>query len=618
MQTDTETARSLLSGIDDSGLSSAAYARAIRNTYYRGMNGVKYEDTPGYSDAAKLPETQRRAVWEAGKQRRAAKVQEREALIDSGKAGTRESGVTMQESAKSIRNLIKQQQTGMAEAGLHIEVYASTESERQNGAPNGIYRSSDGTIHIDLNAGDNGQGTVAYALAHETTHFIQDYSPAKFETYAELIIAAAESKGISYDSLLARQLARLSEMEEYKNLSETELQDIAYDETIAEMSETILTDTDAANRLSQQIYKQDKTLWQKIKDFFTGLVEKLRNAYKDSDPDSDIGRMLKRAVQDNAEIAQAWAEAVAEAGENYQLQDGQKKNAREGERYSLRGYTEQQKKNWESSKRIVIYDNQEQLSQFISDSIADKTMDKKMYFGAIPADLASRIKSDTGVNVENFNLSLGSYEVRKILKDHGNAAKEAARGQRAIVADDFGHITDIILNPTEITLSNQDYMGKPAIIFSGDHNGRMNVVAVVSDKRLDLFVQTVYTNVKKGNLATPTGEQAPINTPEANSSTVSNNSIRKSSRNVNSISENQTETENFKKWFGDWQNDPAKASKVVNADGTPKVLYHQTSADFTFFEPRHEGAGTRGQDTPFGIFMKSSDRNIGVKGVQTR
>lgn len=620
MQTDTETARSLLNGIDDSGLSSAAYARAIQNAYYRGMNGVKFEDTPGYSDAAKLPEAQRRAAWEAGKQRRAAKVREQSALIDSGKAGTRESGVTMQESAKSIRSLNKQQQTGMAAAkalaaaGLHVEVYASTEAERKAGKPNGVYRKADGSIAIDLNAGDNGQGAVAYALAHETTHFIKDYSPAKYEAYAQLIIAAAENKGISYDSLIARQMARLSEMEEYKGLSETELQEIAYDETIAEMSETILTDTDAASRLSQQIYKQDRTLWQKIKDFFTGLVEKLRNAYKDSDPDSDIGRMLKRAVQDNAEIAQAWAEAVREAGENYQLQDGQKKNAREGVRHSLRGYTEQQKKNWESSKRIVIYDNQEQLLQFISDSIADKTMDKKMYFGAIPADLASRIKSDTGVNVENFNLSLGSYEVRKILKDHGNAAKEAARGQRAIVADDFGHITDIVLNPTEITLSNQDYMGKPAIIFSGDHNGRMNVVAVVSDKRLDLFVQTVYTNVKKGNLATPTGEQAPINTPEANSSTVSNNSIRKSGRNVNSISENQTETENFKKWFGDWQNDPANASKVVNADGTPKVLYHQTSADFTIFEPRHEGAGTRDQDTPFGIFMKSSDRNIGVKG----
>lgn len=772
MQTDTETARSLLNGIDDSGLSSAAYARAIRNAYYRGMNGVKFEDTLGYSDAAKLPEAQRRAAWEAGKQRRAAKVQEQEALIDSGKAGTRESGVTMQESAKRIRNLNKQQQTGMAAAkalaavGLHVEVYASTEAERKAGKPNGIYRKADGSIAIDLNAGDNGQGAVAYALAHETTHFIKDYSPAKYEAYAELIIAAAENKGISYDSLLARQMARLSEMEEYKGLSETELQEIAYDETIAEMSETILTDTDAANRLSRQIYKQDRTLWQKIKDFFTGLVEKLRSAYKDSDPDSNIGRMLKRAVQDNAEIAQAWAEAVTEAGENYQLQDGesvnagtvmgsdgnsveylhservtdkdtldflnsqdtvttyktmqlvdgklyppmaavvagsyedyselgkweaatehpelikldksgkpkftlnkgkgqgslaaaynpymhssnlvlndqfsgaytrpnlvtvecevpkseltsgykaqyakdsvgwhswhtgtvagalrqqtgterqvflsrwikpvriipnsevaqmysellsgtdivvpdnvvppallaelkkagvkisesgrldgQKKNAREGVRYSLRGYTEQQKKNWENSKRIVIYDNPQQLSQFISDSIKDKTMDKKMYFGSIPSDLAARIEADTGVYVENYNLSLGSYEVRKILKDHGNEAKEAARGQRAIIPDDFDHITDVVLNPTNIALSEQDYMGKPAIVFSGENNGKMNVVAVVSDKRLDLFVQTVYTNVKKGNLATPIGEQAPINTPEANSSTVSDNSV---------------------------------------------------------------------------------------------
>ena len=398
MQTDTETARSLLSGIDDSGLSSAAYARAIRNAYYRGMNGVKFEDTPGYSDAAKLPEAQRRAAWEAGKQRRAAKVQEREALIDSGKAGTRESGVTMQESAKSIRNLNKQQQTGMAAAkalaaaGLHVEVYASTEAERKAGKPNGIYRKEDGSIAIDLNAGDNGQGAVAYALAHETNHFIQDYAPAKFETYAELIIAAAESKGISYDSLLARQLARLSEMEEYKNLSETELQEIAYDETIAEMSETILTDTDAASRLSQQIYKQDRTLWQKIKDFFTGLVEKLRNAYRDSDPDSDIGRMLKRAVQDNAEIAQAWAEAVREAGENYQLHDGQKNNARVGEmsdealknspgdvKHSLRRNGElQQKAEKVNQKNGFVSDDVMAKAAEVRNAIADIMLDPEL------------------------------------------------------------------------------------------------------------------------------------------------------------------------------------------------------------------------------------------------
>ena len=189
--------------------------------------------------------------------------------------------------------------------------------------------------------------------------------------------------------------------------------------------------------------------------------------------------------------------------------------------YSLKEYSDHQKQNWAASKRIVVYNDAKQLSNFIKESVANKTMDKKMYFGAIPANLAALIQSKTGLNVENYNLSLGSYEIRKIMKDHGVETKEAPRGQRAVVEDDFAHVIDVVLNPTNISLSEDQYMGKPAIVFTGNHNGRMNVVAVVSDKRLDLFVQTIYVNVKKeGNLATPTGDQAPANTPEANNGTV--------------------------------------------------------------------------------------------------
>ena len=37
-------------------------------------------------------------------------------------------------------------------------------------------------------------------------------------------------------------------------------------------------------------------------------------------------------------------------------------------------------------------------------------------------------------------------------------------------------------------------------------------------------------------------------------------------------------TQNFKNWFGDWINDPENASKVVDENGEPKVVYHQTNA----------------------------------------
>ena len=50
------------------------------------------------------------------------------------------------------------------------------------------------------------------------------------------------------------------------------------------------------------------------------------------------------------------------------------------------------------------------------------------------------------------------------------------------------------------------------------------------------------------------------------------------------VQQNQTETENFKRWFGDWQNDPQNASEVVNADGTPKVMYRGDASDFTVFD----------------------------------
>lgn len=62
---------------------------------------------------------------------------------------------------------------------------------------------------------------------------------------------------------------------------------------------------------------------------------------------------------------------------------------------------------------------------------------------------------------------------------------------------------------------------------------------------------------------------------------------------VKSRIKNTTETRQFKRWFGDWQNDPAHASKVVNEDGTPKVVYHGTNAEFTVFDNSMIGSSTQ-------------------------
>lgn len=48
-------------------------------------------------------------------------------------------------------------------------------------------------------------------------------------------------------------------------------------------------------------------------------------------------------------------------------------------------------------------------------------------------------------------------------------------------------------------------------------------------------------------------------------------------------------TPNFKKWFGDWENAPENASKVVDENGEPLVVYHNTPNEFTVFKPSERG-----------------------------
>ena len=43
-------------------------------------------------------------------------------------------------------------------------------------------------------------------------------------------------------------------------------------------------------------------------------------------------------------------------------------------------------------------------------------------------------------------------------------------------------------------------------------------------------------------------------------------------------------TKEFKDWFGDWENDPENASKVIDENGEPLVVYHASMEAFTTFE----------------------------------
>lgn len=78
----------------------------------------------------------------------------------------------------------------------------------------------------------------------------------------------------------------------------------------------------------------------------------------------------------------------------------------------------------------------------------------------------------------------------------------------------------------------------------------------------------------------------------------------------------QVRTKAFKDWFGDWENDPENASKVVDENGEPLVVYHNTPFEFNgIFDMDHKSRIMPWTSEPFGHVGTQETANT-IKGTQ--
>ena len=361
------------------------------------------------------------------------------------------------------------------------------------------------------------------------------------------------------------------------------------DEINAHFAEQTLSNKNILERLVQKK--------QTLKDKILGFFRKARTDYQSDErltgAAARLYRQHKKLFDEFSARNQRYL-GVENASEQARKYVGDK-------HFALKPYSEKQKENWKNSKNIVIYESSEQLQEFVRQSRSDNQYSKKMYFGAIGSELAARIKEQTGLNLENYNYALQSQEVRKIFKKHGNDQTERLLGQRAVTEADILSIPNILEEATSIRLSDTTYDGKPAILFVKTiGNEKTTVVAVVSDKHLDLRVQTEYISIKKGTLATPLNSKTPQQTPKASRGTDSINNILQSAENVNTSSQNSGETDTDIRYaLSDSQVEALKKRRVtgnrlldvsdladtitevggkITADGKA-VLYHATNAE---------------------------------------
>ena len=224
-------------------------------------------------------------------------------------------------------------------------------------APNGWY-SKDGSIYIDLNAGNKGEGYVLFTLAHELTHFIEQWSPQKYKILADFLVENYE-KGQSMDKLVHAKQDKLS-----KNRGKKVSYKEAYSEVVADSMEAMLADGNVLEKLIE-LKAKDNALFNKMKQFFDNLLKKIRSVYKDLTPDSDEGKAVLEMTDSIEKIQKLFADALVEASDNFR--SAEKNTTQEGgeEMYSFRGKNKDGIEVYETSEYVKSLSWKERKKLFL-------------------------------------------------------------------------------------------------------------------------------------------------------------------------------------------------------------------------------------------------------------
>ena len=199
------------------------------------------------------------------------------------------------------------------ELGVDIHVYETTVDENgertyvdktgMRTSDSGFYDPSDNSIHIDLRAGENGEGTMLYTASHELVHFMKKNAPEHYAALEELVTKELVKGGFSIDQLVEEQRKK-----DRNGLTDEELRE----EVVAEACQKFLASKSAVAEI-KALKTKNKGLWTTLKKFFTSLFAKINKVYKTVPPDSAEGKYIADMRKAIKPIRDAFMEGAVEA-----------------------------------------------------------------------------------------------------------------------------------------------------------------------------------------------------------------------------------------------------------------------------------------------------------------
>lgn len=260
---------------------------------------------------AELHPADQKLALALGRQFAAAKTVEEQKAVPAAKAKNGENGKVSFVQGVSAETDMQKNGVELAKVvakatGINIEFFDSTlDTKHKN--DNGWYDPKTDTIHVDINAGDTRNGTIAYTLGHELAHFIKKWSPAKFKTFGDFLLEQYGEHGVDTQTMLEAQMQKLG----------TRDTTLAYEELVADACQTMLLDSNAVEKLAQ-LRQRDKTLFEKIREFIIGLIDKIRGLYKDIEPDSAEAKAARSMTDVLEQLSALFEDAAVDAAKAHQ------------------------------------------------------------------------------------------------------------------------------------------------------------------------------------------------------------------------------------------------------------------------------------------------------------
>ncbi len=408
---------------------------------------------------------------------------------------------------------------------------------------------------------------MAQTLSHEIVHSVKVWNK---EGYTQLQKYVMEAMGEDqFDTLLKEKLTG----DDYS---------AAYDEVIADSCEMLLRDSKALEKIA----RENASLFVKIKEAVQSFIDKLKKALKEAYGDTgelhSAAEALKLSLSDMTEIQQLFDDVLYKSISNMKNALAEAENAKTRENLEiLEKAAEKEKLKYSieyttDNKPVAIIDNdildgvpKSQWIQTVKDTILNK------FAGGIP--ISGRLIKVNKISRSEFTNSKYSKYLRaadgSVYQDKLKAANnldDIILASTNYINEDLKHsrndsFKEFARGDVLINVGQNGYIAKVIVGFTT--NNQMVLYDIVDFRRTNLNIKKRATQSAMQNAGS-----------ERNRATL-NNSISEAGQNVKTKLNSVTESLQFKRWFGDWQNNPKKASKVINKDGTPRVVYYETKSE---------------------------------------